>query len=112
MQEQAGYTQVDKTWGDGIDLVKIRRIQIFRHSLSDLNGRPTVGLGSGQSAVTLVFAQIRPVGHGNPAIGPVKTGFFKGIFHFMGNEIENFFHGSSPHIKFILLSIPDFYGKV
>ena len=49
-------------------------------------------LGSGQSAVALVLAQVRPVGNGHTAEGGIIARFLKGFCHLGSNNIENFFH--------------------
>ena len=42
---------------------------------------------SGQSAVALIFTQVRPIGYGDPAKGCIIACFRKGVLHFCGDDI-------------------------
>ena len=92
-QEAAGEPQVDEAGHDGLRQGEVLSVQ-FRHDLlCDLDGGAVVGLGGGQSAVALVFAQVRPVGHGHFAVRSLVAGLFEGQAHFVGNIIKDTFHG-------------------
>ena len=93
LQKSARYSQINETRHNGSHRLKVFVMQLLGYGLGNLNGGLVIDLGSCQSAIALVFAQIRPIGNGHPAVGTVKSGGFKGIRHFTGNQIQNFFHG-------------------
>ena len=44
-------------------------------------------LGGGQSAVALIFTQVRPVGHRDPAEGCVVAGIEECLLHLFGDDV-------------------------
>ena len=92
LQKVAGELQVDEARHNGLHHAVVPSVQLLCHGLGNLDGGAVVLLGSGQSAVALVFAQVRPVGHGDPAKGTVVARLFKGLLHLFRNNIQNLFH--------------------
>ena len=92
LQKAAGELQVDEARHNGLHHAVVPSVQLLCHGLGNLDGGALILLGSGQSAVALVFAQVRPVGNGDPAKGTVVARLFKGRLHFLGDNIQNLFH--------------------
>ena len=87
LQEAAGELQIDKARHNRLNQAVVLGVQLLHHCLGDLNGGTLVLLGGGQSAVALIFAQVRPVGYGDPAKGGVIARGLKGLLHFFGDDV-------------------------
>jgi len=88
--------QIDEAGHDGLAHVVIRLAQLLGHGLCNLDGGAFILLGSGQCAVALIFAQVRPIRNRHPAEGCIVTRSFKCFLHFRGDDVQNFLHNLSP----------------
>ena len=86
-QEGIGQLQVDEAGHNSLHHGVIVGIQLLSHSLGDHNGGAFILLGGGQSAVALIFTQVRPVGYGHTAESGIITCVRKGLLHFRGDNI-------------------------
>ena len=95
-QKFVAYIQIQKSGHHSLNHGKVRGLELFSHSVGNLNGSALVLLGSRQGAVALELAQIRPVGYGDLAVGSFVAGLPESLRYLLGNQIQNLFHGYFP----------------
>ena len=87
LQEAAGHLQVNEARHNRFYHIVVIGIQLFHNALGDLDGGALVLLGGRQGAVALVFAQVGPVGHGDPAERSVIAGIGECLLHLFGDDV-------------------------